>query len=140
MAPDRWGSGSACFVVIIAALNLVLDFDFIESGARAGAPKYMEWYGAFGLMVTLVWLYLEILRLLIESAEQKLEKASRRGLNSSRTCCNGRWGSRIYFPISRIASPFTGTSSRIRPFSKCVVSGGASADARFNSTTCSWVG
>ncbi|HZR81058.1 MAG TPA: Bax inhibitor-1/YccA family protein [Candidatus Binatia bacterium] len=51
-------------VVGIAALNLVLDFDFIESGARARAPKYMEWYGAFGLMVTLVWLYLEILRLL----------------------------------------------------------------------------
>lgn len=52
------------FVVIIAALNLVLDFDFIEQGARSGAPKYMEWYGAFALMVTLVWLYLEILRLL----------------------------------------------------------------------------
>ena len=52
------------FVVVIAALNLVLDFDFIESGAEQGAPKHMEWYGAFGLMVTLVWLYLEILRLL----------------------------------------------------------------------------
>ncbi len=52
------------FVVVIAALNLVLDFDFIENGAASGAPKYMEWYGAFGLMVTLVWLYLEILRLL----------------------------------------------------------------------------
>jgi uncharacterized YccA/Bax inhibitor family protein len=52
------------FVVVIAALNLVLDFDFIESGVDAGAPKYMEWYGAFGLMVTLAWLYLEILRLL----------------------------------------------------------------------------
>ncbi len=52
------------FVVGIAALNLVLDFDFIESGAERGAPKYMEWYGAFGLLVTLVWLYLEILRLL----------------------------------------------------------------------------
>ena len=52
------------FVVVIAALNLVLDFDFIESGAEMGAPKYMEWYAAFGLMVTLVWLYLEILRLL----------------------------------------------------------------------------
>jgi len=51
-------------VVIVAALNLVLDFDFIESGVSAGAPKYMEWYGAFGLIVTLVWLYLEILRLL----------------------------------------------------------------------------
>ena len=54
----------SAFVVVIAALNLVLDFDFIESGVDAGAPKYMEWYGAFGLTVTLVWLYLEILRLL----------------------------------------------------------------------------
>ncbi|MCP4652476.1 MAG: Bax inhibitor-1/YccA family protein [Candidatus Omnitrophica bacterium] len=51
-------------VVTIAALNLVLDFDFIEKGSQCGAPKYMEWYGAFGLMVTLIWLYLEILRLL----------------------------------------------------------------------------
>jgi uncharacterized YccA/Bax inhibitor family protein len=51
-------------VVIIAALNLVLDFDFIENGAEMGAPKYMEWYAAFGLLVTLVWLYVEILRLL----------------------------------------------------------------------------
>ena len=57
------------FVVSIAALNLVLDFDMIESGARAGAPKFMEWYGAFGLMVTLVWLYLEILRLLGKSRQ-----------------------------------------------------------------------
>jgi uncharacterized YccA/Bax inhibitor family protein len=52
------------FVVAIAALNLVLDFDFIETGVERGAPRYMEWYGAFGLLVTLVWLYLEILRLL----------------------------------------------------------------------------
>jgi uncharacterized YccA/Bax inhibitor family protein len=51
-------------IVVVAALNLVLDFDFIESGSRNGAPKYMEWYGAFGLMVTLIWLYLEMLRLL----------------------------------------------------------------------------
>ena len=51
-------------MVGIAALNLVLDFDFIERGAEAGAPKYIEWYGAFGLMVTLVWLYIEILQLL----------------------------------------------------------------------------
>jgi uncharacterized YccA/Bax inhibitor family protein len=58
------GIGFSVFVVIIAALNLVLDFDFIESGAQYGAPKYMEWYAAFGLMVTLIWLYLEILRLL----------------------------------------------------------------------------
>ena len=56
--------GFSVFVVIIAALNLVLDFDFIEQGAEAGIPKYMEWYGAFGLLVTLIWLYLEILRLL----------------------------------------------------------------------------
>jgi uncharacterized YccA/Bax inhibitor family protein len=58
------GIAFSLFVVTIAALNLVLDFDFIESGVDAGAPKYMEWYGAFGLVVTLVWLYLEILRLL----------------------------------------------------------------------------
>src|SRR6266571_1106596 len=51
-------------IVIVAALNLILDFDFIETGVTGGAPKYMEWYGAFGLMVTLIWLYLEILRLL----------------------------------------------------------------------------
>src|SRR5262249_26016416 len=61
------GIAFSVFVVIIAALNLVLDFDMIETGARAGAPKYMEWYGAFGLMVTLIWLYLEILRLLAKS-------------------------------------------------------------------------
>jgi len=58
------GIGFSAFVVVIAALNLVLDFDFIERGAATGAPKYMEWYAAFGLLVTLVWLYLEILRLL----------------------------------------------------------------------------
>ena len=51
-------------VILIASLNLVLDFDFIEEASENGAPKYMEWYAAFGLMVTLVWLYLEILRLL----------------------------------------------------------------------------
>lgn len=59
-----FGIGFSLFVVGIAALNLVLDFDFIEHGAAAGAPKYMEWFGAFGLLVTLVWLYLEILHLL----------------------------------------------------------------------------
>lgn len=58
------GIGFSLFVIVIAALNLVLDFDFIENGVEAGAPKYMEWYGAFGLMVTLVWLYIEFLRLL----------------------------------------------------------------------------
>jgi uncharacterized YccA/Bax inhibitor family protein len=51
-------------IVVVAALNLVMDFDFIETGVARGAPRYMEWYGAFALMVTLVWLYLEILRLL----------------------------------------------------------------------------
>jgi uncharacterized YccA/Bax inhibitor family protein len=56
--------GLSLFIVGIAALNLVLDFDFIEQGAENGAPKYMEWFGAFALMVTLVWLYMEILRLL----------------------------------------------------------------------------
>jgi uncharacterized YccA/Bax inhibitor family protein len=58
-------------VVVIAALNLVLDFDFIEEGAERGAPKYMEWYGAFGLMVTLIWLYLEILRLLAKLSSRR---------------------------------------------------------------------
>ena len=58
------GIGFSLFVCAIAALNLVLDFDFIEQGVKYGAPKYMEWYGAFGIMVTMVWLYLEILRLL----------------------------------------------------------------------------
>ena len=47
-------------------MNLVLDFDFIEKGAESGAPKYMEWYGAFGLMITLIWLYIEILNLLMK--------------------------------------------------------------------------
>jgi len=56
--------GFSLFIVVIASLNLVLDFDFIEEGAEKGAPKYMEWYGAFGLLVTLIWLYLEILKLL----------------------------------------------------------------------------
>jgi uncharacterized YccA/Bax inhibitor family protein len=58
------GIGFSILVVAIAALNLVLDFDLIEQGARYGAPKYMEWYSAFALMVTLIWLYFEILRLL----------------------------------------------------------------------------
>src|SRR3989304_1851962 len=68
--PSIWGGGGrlgilfSLFVVLIAALNLVLDFDFIESGAAQGAPRFMEWYAAFGLMVTLIWLYLEILGLL----------------------------------------------------------------------------
>ena len=58
------GIGFSLFVVVVAALNLVLDFDFIETGVEQRAPKYMEWYAAFGLMVTLVWLYVEFLRLL----------------------------------------------------------------------------
>lgn len=67
--PFIHGSGTigilfSLFVVVIAALNLVLDFDLIEHGAEQGAPKFMEWYGAFALMVTLIWLYIEILRLL----------------------------------------------------------------------------
>ena len=63
------GIGFSAFVVVIAALNLVMDFDFIEHGAENGAPKYMEWYGAFGLLVTLVWRCLEILRLLGKSRD-----------------------------------------------------------------------
>ncbi|MFO0919535.1 MAG: Bax inhibitor-1/YccA family protein [Planctomycetaceae bacterium] len=62
--PNWIGIGFSAVVVVIAALNLVLDFDFIETAANRGAPKYLEWYGAYGLMVTLVWLYIEILRLL----------------------------------------------------------------------------
>jgi len=58
-------------VVGLAALNLILDFDMIEQGANRGAPKFMEWYGAFGLLVTIVWLYLEILRLLAKLAERR---------------------------------------------------------------------
>jgi uncharacterized YccA/Bax inhibitor family protein len=63
--------GFSLLVVVVAALNLILDFDFIERGARAGAPRIMEWYGAFGLMVTLIWLYLEILRLLAKLASRR---------------------------------------------------------------------
>jgi len=65
------GIGFSLFVVAIAALNLLLDFDMIEKGVAAGAPKYMEWYGAFGLLVTIVWLYLEILRLLSKLASRR---------------------------------------------------------------------
>jgi uncharacterized YccA/Bax inhibitor family protein len=57
-------------VVALAALNLILDFDMIEMGSKRGAPKFMEWYGAFGLLVTIVWLYLEILRLLSKFARR----------------------------------------------------------------------
>ncbi|MBS4168042.1 Bax inhibitor-1/YccA family protein [Parachlamydia sp. AcF125] len=58
------------FVVAIAALNFIIDFDFIEQGAQQGAPKYMEWYGGFALMVTLIWLYVEFLRLLSKLRER----------------------------------------------------------------------
>ncbi len=65
------GIAFSLFVVAIAAMNLVLDFDFIEKASEQGVPKYMEWYGAFGLMVTLIWLYLEILRLLAKTRGRK---------------------------------------------------------------------
>lgn len=64
------GIGISLFVVAIAALNLIMDFDMIEKGAEQGAPKFMEWYGAFGLMVTIVWLYIEMLRLLSRFAKK----------------------------------------------------------------------
>ena len=67
---SNFSIGFSLVVVAIAALNLVLDFSFIETAAESGAPKYMEWYGAFGLMVTLIWLYLEILRLLSKLASR----------------------------------------------------------------------
>lgn len=62
--------GVSAAIVLVAAFNLILDFDFIEKGAEAGAPKKMEWYGAFGLMVTLIWLYISILRLLANLRER----------------------------------------------------------------------
>jgi uncharacterized YccA/Bax inhibitor family protein len=74
--PGIFGSGMigilfSLFVVVIAALNLILDFSFVEQGVEQGAPKYMEWYAAFGLMVTLVWLYLEILRLMMKLRDRR---------------------------------------------------------------------
>ncbi|HLX92160.1 MAG TPA: Bax inhibitor-1/YccA family protein [Puia sp.] len=63
--------GLSIFIVLIAALNLILDFDMIEQGVTMGAPKYMEWYAAFGLMVTIIWLYMEILRLLMKIASRR---------------------------------------------------------------------
>jgi uncharacterized YccA/Bax inhibitor family protein len=73
--PGIFGNGTvgivfSLVVVVVAAMNLVLDFDMIEQGARQSAPKYMEWYAGFGLLVTLVWLYLEILRLLSKLARR----------------------------------------------------------------------
>jgi uncharacterized YccA/Bax inhibitor family protein len=69
------GIAVSLFVVTIAALNLVLDFDFIEQGVNQGAPEFMEWYGAFGIIVTLVWLYLEIIRLLTKLRGRNLIEA-----------------------------------------------------------------
>lgn len=66
-----FGIGFSVVVVIVAALNLIMDFGIIEGGIRARAPKYMEWYGGFSLLVTLVWLYLEILRLLSKLASRR---------------------------------------------------------------------
>ena len=64
------GIAISVVIVIVAALNLILDFNLIETGVQAGAAKYMEWYGAFALMVTLVWLYLEIIRLLAKTRQR----------------------------------------------------------------------
>jgi uncharacterized YccA/Bax inhibitor family protein len=66
-----WGIAISVFIVIVAAMNLILDFDFVETGVRARAAKYMEWYGAFGIMVTLVWMYIEILHLLSQMRSQR---------------------------------------------------------------------
>ncbi len=66
-----WGIAISVFIVMVAALNLILDFDFVETGVYAGAAKYMEWYGAFGIMVTLVWMYIEILHLLANIRSQR---------------------------------------------------------------------
>jgi uncharacterized YccA/Bax inhibitor family protein len=74
--PGIFGSGwvgiaFSAFVIVLSALNLVLDFDFIENGVSYGAPKYMEWYAAFGLLVTLVWLYIEVLRMLAKLNDRR---------------------------------------------------------------------
>ena len=68
-----WGIAMSVFIVIVAALNLILDFDFVETGVYAGVAKYMEWYGAFGIMVTLVWMYIEILHLLSAMRNQRAQ-------------------------------------------------------------------
>lgn len=71
MYSSSWLSiGISLFVVVVAALNFIIDFDFIEQGARQSVPKYMEWYGAFAMMVTLIWLYIEFLRLLSKLRER----------------------------------------------------------------------
>ena len=66
-----WGIAISVFIVIVAALNLILDFDFVETGVYEGAAKYMEWYSAFGIMVTLVWMYIEILHLLSQVRSER---------------------------------------------------------------------
>jgi uncharacterized YccA/Bax inhibitor family protein len=63
-APTPLGIGISVFIVILGALNLTLDFGFIEKAAAAGAPRFMQWYGAFGLMISLIWIYVSVLRLL----------------------------------------------------------------------------
>ena len=68
---SMYSIGFSLLVIVMASLNLVVDFDFIEEGSEKRAPKYMEWYGAFGLLVTLIWLYLEILRLLAKLNSRK---------------------------------------------------------------------
>jgi uncharacterized YccA/Bax inhibitor family protein len=62
--PTPLGIGISVLIVILGALNLTLDFDFIERSAGAGAPRFMQWYGAFGLMLSLIWIYVSVLRLL----------------------------------------------------------------------------
>ena len=66
-----FGIGFSLVVIVIATLNFVLDFDFIERGAQSGAPKYLEWYGGFSLLVTLVWPYIEVLRLLAKLNDRR---------------------------------------------------------------------
>ena len=63
-APTPLGIGISVLIVILGALNLTLDFAFIEEAAAAGAPRFMQWYGAFGLMISLIWIYVSVLRLL----------------------------------------------------------------------------
>lgn len=65
------GIGISLFVIVIAALNLIIDFGQIEDGSRMGAPKFMEWYSAFGLMVTIIWLYIEVLKLFLRLANNR---------------------------------------------------------------------
>ena len=92
------GIGFSLIVVGIAALNLVLDFDFIEQGVQYGAPKYMEWYGAFGIMVTLVWLYSRSCDLLSKMRSRELSRAPQSALQSLPASCP--WS-----PAGRMPSP-----------------------------------